>query len=266
MTAANIKQAFDDAQVVTVFSSPDMSLVNNGRREAVPMPAALFGPAWRIIEEIAEATSTAPDYAAMGYLATAASLIGGKRRISPYGADWSEPCIIWSAALGDSSSRKSAPLEMITKPLTALVDNAQADFDAAKRDWEADCERAKAERSAWQARVKEAAETDLPTPEMPVLAVEPEEPQPRCPMISDVTPEAAATVLMGNPQGVLCYNDELSGWLESFDRYTAGAVRSGSRHLVVDRMRSPVRAPAHSGSNSLASASLAPSLRIRSCH
>lgn len=26
----------------------------------------------------------------------------------------------------------------------------------------------------------------------------------------------------GNPQGVLCFNDELAGWLEGFDRYTSG--------------------------------------------
>lgn len=222
MTATNIKTAFEDAQSVNAFGIPDMTLIDNGRRPAVPMPSDLFGPAWEIIEQVADATSTAPDYAALGYLAAAASLVGGKRRISPYGTDWSEPLILWCAALGDPSSRKSAPLDMMTKPLASIQEMAREDFDAKKREWQADCERARAERSKWQEEVKAAAGTEQTTPDLPALAVEPDEPQPRCPVVADITPEAAATVLQGNPQGVLCYNDELAGWLESFDRYTAG--------------------------------------------
>ena len=222
MTAATMKDAFNKAEGVTIWAVPDMTLVNNGRRDAVTMPAELFGPAWRVIEEVAEVTSTAPDYAAMGYLASAASLIGGKRWVSPYGTGWSEPCILWCAALGDPSSRKSAPLDKLTRPLWKIQDAAKESHDAEMRDWQAECERAKAEQAKWREDVKGAAGGGGDTPPMPALAVEPDEPQPRRPVISDTTPEAAAMVLKGNPQGVLCYNDELAQWLESFDRYTSG--------------------------------------------
>lgn len=212
------------AQVAPVnpWPSPDMTLIDNGRRPAVAMPADLFGPAWGIIEQVAASTSTAPDYAGIAYLAAAASLIGGKRWVSPYGSDWGEPCILWCAALGDPSSRKSAPLGLLTKPLWSIQDNARADYDDACRGWQAECERAKAEKAKWQEEVKKAAGTNAATIPLPPLAVEPDEPQERRPLISDVTPEAAASVLVGNPQGVLCYNDELAGWLEGFDRYTSG--------------------------------------------
>ncbi|MXO63432.1 DUF3987 domain-containing protein [Qipengyuania oceanensis] len=222
MTAATIREAFANAEPVSLWAAPDMTLIDNGRRPAVPMPGELFGPAWAIIQQVADSTSTAPDYAAMAYLASAASLIGGKRRASPYGSDWSEPSILWCAALGEPSSRKSAPLEAITRPLWSIQTNARADFDIQRRAWQADVERAKAERLKWQEEVKKVAGTQEAAPPMPTLANEPDEPKQRQTVISDVTPEAAASVLLGNPQGVLCYNDELAQWLESFDRYTGG--------------------------------------------
>lgn len=222
MTAATMREAFARAETIDIWPVPDMTLIDNGRRPARPMPSDLFGPAWSIIEQVAQATSTAPDYAAIGYLASAASLIGAKRRVSPYGSDWSEPCILWCAALGDPSSRKSAPLDQMTKPLWRIQEAAREDHKEARRSWLAECERAKAEKAKWAEEVKKGAGTEAATIPLPALAVEPEEPQERRPIISDVTPEAAAAVLVGNPQGVLCFNDELAGWLEGFDRYTSG--------------------------------------------
>jgi hypothetical protein len=73
---------------------------------------------------------------------------------------------------------------------------------------------------------------------MPHLAVEPDKPHERRTVISDVTPEAAAMVLAGNPQGVLCYNDELQQWFDGFDRYNTGgrsywlACHGGRPHSV----------------------------------
>lgn len=222
MTAAAIKEAFGNAETIDLWPVPDLTLIDNGRRPAVPMPSALFGSAWGIIQQVADSTSTAPDYAAMAYLASAASLIGAKRRVSPYGSDWDEPCILWCAALGDPSSRKSAPLAQMTKPLWRIQEGAREDHQEARRAWLAECERAKAEKAKWAEEVKKGAGTTAETIPLPTFAVEPDEPQERRPVISDVTPEAAAAVLVGNPQGVLCFNDELAGWLEGFDRYTSG--------------------------------------------
>lgn len=222
MTAATMKDAFARGEVVSIWPALDRTLIDNGRRPAVDMPRHLFGPAWDVIEQVADATATKPDYAGIAYLAAAASLIGGKRKISPYRGDWQEPCILWLGALGEPSSRKSAPLDMMTKPLWAIQEQALEDHKERQREHAAECERAKAERSKWQEDVKAAAGTAGGTPPMPALAVEPDAPKERRCIISDATPEAVAEVLSGNPQGALCYNDELAGWLESFDRYTSG--------------------------------------------
>jgi hypothetical protein len=239
MTAATVRQAFDDAQKANIWPMPDLTIADNGRRPPVPMPSDLFGPAWSIILDVAEVTSTAPDYAAMGYLAAAASLIGGKRRVKPYGtSNWTEPCILWCVALGDPSSRKSSPLEMMTKPLWKIERDGKEAHKDAMRAWATEAERSKHEKNEWERSVKEATKSGDPTPAMPVLAVEPEKPHERRTVISDVTPEAAAMVLAGNPQGVLCYNDELQQWFDGFDRYNAGgrpfwlAAHGGRPHSV----------------------------------
>ena len=107
----------------------------------------------------------------MNYLVTgAASLVGGKRWLSPYGTDWQVPCILWCAALGDPSSRKSSPLGMLTKPLWSIKESARADYDEARRGWAAECERAKAEKAKWQEELKKAAGTTAATPPPPLLS------------------------------------------------------------------------------------------------
>lgn len=220
MNAPAIQQALDGATIVKI--APDMSLVDNGRRPAPELPRTLFGPAWHTIEQVADETSTAPDYAAIALLSVVASLVGGKRKASPYGSAWEAPAILWMAALGDPSSRKSAPLGFITKPLEVLQRAANEDHAEAKREWEAQVERAKVERDLWKQNVKDQAGTGGDVLKLPDAAKIPDEPPQRRFTIADCTPEAAAYVAKANPQGTLAYNDELAGWLEGFDRYNAG--------------------------------------------
>lgn len=217
---STLGQSLNADNVVSI--GPDMSIVDNGRRPAVEMPSDLFGSAWAIVKQVADDTSTAPDYAAISLLSVCAGLVGGKRLASPYGSGWKVPAILWMAALGDPSSRKSAPLNAIVNPLWKLQDAANADHAEQRRDWEADVERAKVERTAWKDEVKGQAGTKAEVLRIPDNAIEPEEPAHRRFMIKDCTPEAAAFVMQDNPQGVLAHNDELAGWLESFDRYNSG--------------------------------------------
>ena len=42
-------------------------------------------------------------------------------------------------------------------------------------------------------------------------------------MMQDTTIEAAQEVLKDSPNGVLCYQDELSGWFGSMDKYSGGS-------------------------------------------
>ncbi|MBY6219018.1 DUF3987 domain-containing protein [Qipengyuania aquimaris] len=223
MTAAAMKSAFENAETYTSWPAPDMSVLNEGRRDPVPMPADLFGPAWGLIEDLAEGAGTAPDYPAMAMLATVASLIGGKRKLRPYTtADWAVPCILWCAVVGDPSSRKSPALAAVTDPLRDLEkDNAESHSDAL-REFHEKSEWARASRKEWQDAVGKAVKSGEDKPRMPLDADEPCEPSRRRALTMDSTPESLGPILQGNPQGVLAFRDELAGWFTSFERYSPG--------------------------------------------
>jgi putative DNA primase/helicase len=245
MNATAFKQRFDQAETVNLWSAPDMSILSAGRRSPPVLPEHMFGPIWPLLNELAEGAGAPVDYVALGYFSAAASLIGGRRRVRPYvEADWSEPCILWCGLVGDPSNNKSPALDRTTGALRELEREHAELHSSTVRGWHADVERAKVERSAWQAQVKEASGSGLSTPPLPDDAVEPPAPQRRRLLVQDSTPEKLAEILSGNPSGTLHLRDELAGWLTSFDRYTPGGREFwleafGGRPFVIDRKSSP---------------------------
>ncbi|RIV83369.1 DUF3987 domain-containing protein [Aurantiacibacter zhengii] len=241
MTAQSIQSRFDEGERVSIWPVPDMSVLNAGRRSPVPMPTGLFGDAFSLLADIAEGTSTPPDYPAIAFLTACASLIGGKRRVRPYStASWAEPCIIWAGAVGDPSSRKSPALDTVTEPLRNIERDHAENHKSALRTWQENMEAAKATKKNWQDKLSKAVKENLPPPSMPDGAEEPQEPVRRRTVIMDATPEAVGAILGGNPQGTLHFRDELAGWLGSFERYSPGGREFwleayGGRAFTIDR-------------------------------
>ncbi|RYD63832.1 MAG: DUF3987 domain-containing protein [Verrucomicrobiaceae bacterium] len=200
-----------------------------------------------MIQEFAEGAGSQPDYPALSLLSCSASLIGAKRKVQPYAdvPQWKEPCILWIAGVGDPSSNKSSGLECVMEgPFAKLADEYKEAHESALRDFAAEHARAKAERALWQDAVTKATKEGLPTPDLPLEAVEPTEPQRRRMVVKEVTPEGMADILSGNPAGTLHYRDELSGWIASFDRYSPGGRQFwietfGGRPFVIDRKGHP---------------------------
>lgn len=232
------------AEVHTLWPRPDMSILAAGRRAPPTMPGELFGALWPLVGDLAEAAGAPRDYVGLGVLITAASLIGGKRKVRPYvTSDWSEPCILWGAVVGDPSANKSPALDRVTNPLRAIEQDAAGEHTSSRSIWQAEDARAKAERAEWEAAVKMATKAGESTPEMPRAALAPVEPMRRRPLVQDATPEAMGAILAGNPAGTLHLRDELAGWLESFERYSPGGrtywlEAYGGRPYVVDRVKS----------------------------
>ncbi|GAA5049725.1 hypothetical protein GCM10023208_08140 [Erythrobacter westpacificensis] len=245
MTAQSIQSRFDEGERINIWSVPDMSVLNAGRRSPVPMPTGLFGEAFSLLADIAEGTSTPPDYPALAFLSSCASLIGGKRRVRPYATSpWSEPCILWVGVVGDPSSRKSPALDVVTEPLRAIERDHAESHQSAIRNWQERTECAKAAKKNWQDKLAKAVKDGLPSPPMPDDAEEPQEPVRRRTVIMDATPEAVGAILEGNPQGTLHFRDELAGWFSSFNRYSSGGDREfwleayGGRPYTIDRKTS----------------------------
>jgi len=251
MATAAFKSRLDHAELIKMWPAPDMSILAAGRRSAPVMPRDMFGPVWPLICDLAGGAGSPVDYIALAFIAAAASLMGGKRRVKPFStSNWDEPCIIWVGLVGDPSSNKSPAIEVTTGPFRAMEkDHAIAHASDLLR-WETESERAKAEKTAWQDDVKTAVKDNSGIPSMPETAVAPEEPQRRRLVVQDATPEALGTILSGNPSGTLHTRDELAGWFMSFDRYSPGGREFwleayGGRHHVIDRKgnKAPILIP-----------------------
>ena len=251
MNATAFRTSYDQAAGADGWFTPDMSILTGGRTSPPPIPTEMFGPLWPLISDLAEGAGAPVDYVAVSILAVAASLVGAKRRARPYPtSDWSEPCILWVAPVGDPSSNKSPAIDAAT----GLLRGIEAEYAEGHRhtlnQYEAKAERAKAERARWQEAVKTATKENLATPPMPDAAEMPDEPSRRRLLVQDATPEAVGEILAGNPNGTLHLRDELAGWLMSFERYSPGGREFwleayGGRPHVIDRksLKKPLAIP-----------------------
>ncbi len=253
MSAASIQQAFDDANSFNpgslegfpasagsaAWSTPDMSITRASLAPAPLFPGDVLGDLMPLVRDLAAGKGAPVDYVAVSVLTVAASLIGGKRWVSAW-EGFDQPCILWSAVVGDPSTNKSPGIDAATLPLRGMEGELAEQHRMVLMSHATVAERAKAERKQWEDRVKQATKDNTETPEMPEEAEAPEAPQRPRLMVQDSTPEEMASILAGNVNGTLHLRDELAGWLDSFERYSPGG-RSfwleayGGRPFVVDR-------------------------------
>ncbi|CAN7701385.1 DUF3987 domain-containing protein [Mesorhizobium sp. LjNodule214] len=116
--------------------------------------------------------------------------------------DWMESPRIWVALIGSPSTKKSPLIANATAPLKKI------------------------DRELYRAYVEAKAEYDALDKEAKKTATAPKHVRLR---LEDTTIEAAQEVLKDSPNGVLCLQDELSGWFGSMDKY------SGNRGAAKDR-------------------------------
>ncbi|RVD64091.1 DUF3987 domain-containing protein, partial [Mesorhizobium sp. M7A.F.Ca.ET.027.03.2.1] len=116
--------------------------------------------------------------------------------------DWMESPRIWVALIGSPSTKKSPLIANATAPLKKL------------------------DRELYRAYIEAKAEYDGLDKEVKKTATPPKHVRLR---LEDTTIEAAQEVLKDSPNGVLCLQDELSGWFGSMDKY------SGNRGAAKDR-------------------------------
>lgn len=252
----NLASALADNDVIpfTGWGVPDVSVLEEGRRPPPALPSAMFGNAWGELGRIAADKGAPVDYVALSWLVSAASIMGSKRRVAPYGGStWAEPSILWLGLVGDPSHNKSPSLDPMMTILREMEEERTDEHAEAIAVWQADSERARLEREQWKEAVKAATKENLNTPPLPDAAREPVEPRRRRYFVQDTTPESMASILVGNPEGSLMFRDELAGWVTSFDRYNPGGrtywlEAYGGRSLTVDRKSSPepIRIPFNS--------------------
>jgi uncharacterized protein DUF3987/primase-like protein len=134
---------------------------------------------------------------AVSALAVCAAAIPDSIKLQPKKHDtgWVESARLWVAPVGLPSTMKSPMMAAAVKPLRRI------DFEMARENQEAMADYYK-----------------LPAEERKMTAP----PKQTRLMLQDTTIEAAQEILKDSPDGVLSFQDELSGWFGAMDKYSGG--------------------------------------------
>ena len=244
VTTADLEAMLQPHEVATASSKvPDSSVV---RRTVLPAPSldlGAFGPLANWIKRAAESKSAPADYVATTLLATTAGIVGASHWVSPW-AGWREPAILWMLLVGSPSAGKSPAMDAVRDPLAEVESAARADWPATRRAHEAAKITADERREKWETDARAAVKAGREPEEMPSDAVAPREPKMPRIVVTDATIEAIASVLIGNPAGLLMLRDEGSGWLGNLDKYGGGdrafwVETYGGRTHTIDRKKHP---------------------------
>jgi hypothetical protein len=170
--------------------------------EAEPFPLAVL-PAdlAQFVQDAGEALSCPADYIAVPLLAIAGAAVGASRalEIKP---GWKERPCLYVAVVGPPGGGKTPAQKLAATPVYAEQARLYKLWQCAKLAWE---------------------EADGPKGPRPTLATT---------FVSDITTEAAATVLIENWRGVAMIRDELTAWVASHDQYRARG-RGADRHFYL---------------------------------
>ena len=191
----------------------------------------------------AELMGVAAGMIAMPSIVACAAVIHDGIEVQPkrHETGWRESARLWCAVVGSPSVRKSpslrraiARLKKINRELCEANDKASA---------------AHAHRMEEYQDAKRAAKRAQETPPEP-----PAEPIKSRLIVEDITVEAMSEILKHNERGVLCVQDELTGWFGAMDAYNAGKgagkdrahwleMYNGGHHMVDRVLRGSIHIP-----------------------
>jgi len=136
-----------------------------------------------------------PGGLAMSALAACASVIRDSIRIKVKQHEgWTESARIWVMLIGDPSYKKSPIMRAATGKIKTLDADMLYTGNKALADWQEGG----------------GTKSGQPMPQCPRLRVE------------DITMEAAQEVCRYSPDGIMCLQDELSGWFGGIEKYSGG--------------------------------------------
>jgi len=214
--------------------SPESSEKEAAEVEPPPFPMEVLPPAlMAFCHEVADATSTPPDFAALTMLVVAGAAIGNSRAICIKENVWYESPRFYAANVGDPASGKTPAMDAVVKPYQAMQHKLLKDFKNAKAEY--DKAMVEYEKSVKENRA-------LPEEERKPLPTLPDEPEkPERFVVVDATIESLAPLLEENPRGLLMPQDEGVAWVRGMGQYKGGRGNdrqfwlsnwSGKSHIV----------------------------------
>jgi putative DNA primase/helicase len=165
------------------------------------------------------------EYPAAAAIVELASLVGRKVVIRPKRHDdWLVVPNLWGAIVGPPSVQKSPPVEEALRPLKRLVGEAKAEHEKEVSEFKVRKLANEAVAEATRKDLKKAASAHKDAAHLQHLArqalttEEEKEPTLRRHVTSDPTVEKLGVILAENPNGILLFRDELTGWLRSLEK------------------------------------------------
>ena len=175
------------------------------------------------IKDIAERMQCPPDFPAVGAIVSLASVVGRKIGIRPKRHDdWLVIPNLWGAAVGRPGVMKTPALDQALLPLKRLHAEAIEANAQALIEWESGEIVRKARREVLAGELRKNLKTGSDTSgieaELSDLRSDCVPPVNRRYLVNDSTVEKLGEILRENPNGVLVFRDELTGWLRTLDR------------------------------------------------
>src|SRR6266478_2289968 len=195
-------------------------------RARPPVPA--FNLAWLPdalapwVADVADRVQCPPDFVAVGVLVAAAAVIGRKVAIRPrQQGRWAVVPNLWGLAVGPPGVMKSPALAEALRPLHRLVTDAHAQDEEQRLAQHFHRAEQQARRHALAQRLRATVAHEASTEDLrePFAAVSRDTPRAaRRYLVNDTTVEKLGELLNHNPNGLLLFRDELSGFLHTMER------------------------------------------------
>jgi len=182
--------------------------------DAELLPEALRG----FVTDIAERMQCPPDFPAVTVMVSLGALIGRRCGIHPKRKDdWLVVPNLSGAVVGRPSLMKSPSIQQGMKPFDALIAEASKRHAKAMTDSAIETEVYAGKKDAWKLAVRKAAKDGKPTDGM-LPPVKPDAPIERRLRTNAGSVECLINLLNENPDGLMVFRDELTGWLRNLDK------------------------------------------------
>jgi putative DNA primase/helicase len=178
--------------------------------------------------DIARRMQCSLDFPAVGAVVALATIVGRQMTIRPKARDdWVCVPNLWGGIVGRPGFMKTPALQAVLRVLDRFVEEAQEEYGEGLAEYKTKLAVKKARVGAARedlkkaAKKKEATDADLAklareaVPDM----LREEVPTLRRYVVNDTTVEKLGVILQENPNGVLLFRDELTGFLKTLDKF-----------------------------------------------
>ncbi|MHB8368810.1 MAG: YfjI family protein [Leptospirales bacterium] len=203
---------------------PDPEALPDLKTPVQPFRETLLPNAFRPwIKDISDRMQCPPDFPAIGAIVSLAAVVGRKIGIRPKRRDdWLAVPNLWGAVIGRPGIMKTPALDQSKLPLSRLSAEMIEQYSEATRAWETQESVMKAKREVLTTDLKKAIKTGSDTSgiESSLAGLRDDfvPPVNKRYSVNDPTVEKLQEILRENPNGLLLFRDELTGWLRTLDR------------------------------------------------